>query len=264
MSAWIVKGKPSRNDLSEMLQPGLEKHWVTKKPPRTWAPGDLAFMWKGSPALCVLGTAEITRINKPDDEGFSIFFLRYTSWPFENPIGIQQLREDPAFADASFLKSGAAGTLFPLSEAQTLRLQFLIEEANGEQRANGELLPVSTSDLEESEEGRRMLNVHFRRERRPALRAAKIRQADGRLACEVCNFDFPAVYPGLGDGYVEVHHREPLGERPVQGSTTTLEELALVCANCHRMLHRREGITVDGLRNLLRVATSPSSGQPLQ
>jgi predicted HNH restriction endonuclease len=84
--------------------------------------------------------------------------------------------------------------------------------------------------------------AHYSRERR--LRDAKIfdslkRSSDGRLRCEVsgCGFDFEAQYGSLGRGYAEVHHLKPLagGKGPRE---TRLEDLALVCANCHAMIHR--------------------------
>lgn len=86
------------------------------------------------------------------------------------------------------------------------------------------------------------MRTHRRREQR--LRAAKLADAlgsssDRRLRCEVpgCGFDFQTVYGALGQGYAQVHHLRPLGEsdRP---ATTRLEDLAIVCANCHVMIHR--------------------------
>ncbi|MFJ8491373.1 HNH endonuclease [Streptomyces sp. NPDC094038] len=52
----------------------------------------------------------------------------------------------------------------------------------------------------------------------------------------MCSFGFTAAYGELGDGYIEVHHSLPLH---VSGVTETgLLELALLCANCHRMCHK--------------------------
>lgn len=82
------------------------------------------------------------------------------------------------------------------------------------------------------------------RSREAALRDAKIRKAlsdasDGRLRCEVpgCGFCFEDVYGALGAGYAHVHHLNALagGDEPVR---TTLDDLAVVCANCHAMIHR--------------------------
>jgi len=118
---------------------------------------------------------------------------------------------------------------------------FLVEAATHPKRW--------TYSLEDFEEGRQVLKAHLARERSRELRAAKIREAGDVLRCEVCAFDFGAKYPGVGDGFIEVHHRTSLADRAPAGGTTKLEELALVCANCHRMLHRRESTTIDSLRN---------------
>lgn len=142
MSAWIIKGRPSINDLALMLVPGKEERWVTRKPPRTWAAGDLAFMWKGAPALCVLGLAEIVSIRPPDANGDSSFTLRYTTGPLQHPLGIELLRADRILGDASFLKSGAAGTVFALSADQAIRLMNLVRAANHQGLPQGKSVPT--------------------------------------------------------------------------------------------------------------------------
>jgi len=97
-------------------------------------------------------------------------------------------------------------------------------------------------DLEEAPEGhvRELYVRHRHREQR--LRSAKIKQvlgASGRLRCEVpgCGFDFRERYGSLGHEYAHVHHLYPLsaagGSRP-----TRLNDLVIVCANCHAMIHR--------------------------
>jgi len=89
-------------------------------------------------------------------------------------------------------------------------------------------------------EQRRRFVVHRRREWR--LRHAKIHDAlirgRGRLVCEVpnCGFDFAEVYGEPGHGYAHVHHKKPLGDR-ASASETKLADLAVVCANCHAMIH---------------------------
>lgn len=96
------------------------------------------------------------------------------------------------------------------------------------------------------------------RERGPRLRERKIADAlllRGEIACEVCDFDFSRAYPGHGDGYIEVHHRVPLH---VSGEVdSALDDLVLLCANCHRMIHRRrEWLTPEGLREILADGSS--------
>ena len=89
-------------------------------------------------------------------------------------------------------------------------------------------------------EGRILERVHRFRERDARLREEKIRAvlcAGGTLSCEVCEFNFAQCFGKHGSGYIEVHHRVPLHEAGT--SQTRLVDLALLCANCHRMSHRR-------------------------
>ena len=105
----------------------------------------------------------------------------------------------------------------------------------------------------EANEGTILMASHIRRDRDPKLRRRKIdnvKAYGGRVACEVCGFDFEDVYGERGRDYIEVHHVVPLH---VSGATTTkLSDLALVCANCHRMIHRgKEWLTPMALRSVV-------------
>ncbi len=109
-------------------------------------------------------------------------------------------------------------------------------------------------DAEDGEEGRVRFRLHRYKERRPRLVRRKkqmVRAASGRLACEVCDFDFAIAYGPLGDGFAECHHRTPLAD--LSGVTRTrMADLAIVCANCHRMLHRRPYLRVEQLREVVQ------------
>ena len=92
-------------------------------------------------------------------------------------------------------------------------------------------------------EGAERLALVRHRKREQVLREAKLFEAKkagkGRLKCEVpgCGFDFETVYGALGRDYTQVHHLKPLGDR-TKPSQTKLDDLAIVCANCHAMIHR--------------------------
>lgn len=106
-------------------------------------------------------------------------------------------------------------------------------------------------------EGRELLRLHRARERNQAIVAQKKKTAmklHGSLACEVCGFDFAAVYGTLGNGFAECHHIQPLWQT-IDERETTLDDLAIVCSNCHRMLHRRPWHTVNELTTLLNSRT---------
>lgn len=94
-------------------------------------------------------------------------------------------------------------------------------------------------------EGKLRTALRRHRHREQSLRRAKLRAvlgASGKLVCEVpgCTFDFSARYGVLGREFAEVHHLQPLadGEPP---RITTLDDLAVVCSNCHSMIHRDAG-----------------------
>jgi len=111
----------------------------------------------------------------------------------------------------------------------------------------------STRSRARAPEGALLLTQHLVRERDPRLRREKLRQvakAGQPVACEVCGFDFGAVYGSLGNGYIEVHHRLPLHASGPR--STKLTDRVLLCSNCHRMIHRsKDWLTSEQLREHL-------------
>lgn len=116
-------------------------------------------------------------------------------------------------------------------------------------------------DTEESllfPEGRQVWRRHIAYERNQglvALAKALFKEAHGALYCEVCGFSF-SVYGSRGADYIEAHHDavpvSELGEEAV----SRVEDLRMVCANCHRMLHlRRPWLKVEELQTLLAEAS---------
>ena len=101
-------------------------------------------------------------------------------------------------------------------------------------------------------EGGLLVAAHLRRERDHGVREAKLKWAiknDVRLECEVCGLFMEDLYGSRGRDYVEVHHLTPLH---VSGETTTKpSDLAILCANCHRMVHRAPWTTPEELRKSL-------------
>ena len=108
--------------------------------------------------------------------------------------------------------------------------------------------------LEEYMEGQALLTLHKRRERsRRAVRRKKevVLAATGRLVCEACGLDPELVYGQTGRNLCECHHRIPLGDL-AEHRITRLDDLAIVCPNCHRILHRsRNSLTVEQLHSLI-------------
>lgn len=117
---------------------------------------------------------------------------------------------------------------------------------------------TETADSEEIRsfpEGAEKRRLHLTRERNQivVLMAKKLGlRQDPLLRCRVCGFSFMERYGDLGVGFIEAHHTCPLSDlKP--GSHTKVEDIALICPNCHRMIHRGERtLTVDELRDLLQ------------
>ena len=125
-------------------------------------------------------------------------------------------------------------TVFRLSAQETEALEKLFW---GFSSAPAGALSVS--------EGERKLKRHFVRERSPRLRADKVasfRSEHGHLRCEICGHSEVGVYPpNFGDNMFEVHHRVPLAQT-TEPIPTTLADLAILCANCHRSVHSTKAV----------------------
>ncbi len=106
------------------------------------------------------------------------------------------------------------------------------------------------------DETKRRLVAHFRIDRNRKIRRAKIdlfRTKYGEINCENCSFDFEEKYGERGRGFIEVHHLLPLAAL-LPNSITSLSDLMLLCANCHRMVHRTKPLLdANTLRAITRV-----------
>jgi 5-methylcytosine-specific restriction endonuclease McrA len=118
--------------------------------------------------------------------------------------------------------------------------------------------PIGWDNMPEEKvffEGELRYVMHRRHERKPGLvRRAKVLRSerDTRLACEVCDFDVASAYGEDGDGFIEAHHRVPVSTL-TESTATRPEDLALVCSNCHSMLHRMMPLpSVEELRLLVQ------------
>lgn len=141
-------------------------------------------------------------------------------------------------------------TLFERYSTRQDELQALARQIRDRVEEGGEALPSTPEDGEEGKvEGRLLYRVHKTRERgRGEEKKRAVLRATGRLECEVCGFDFLLTYGERGRGFAECHHTLPLSDGT---RTTYLRDLAIVCANCHRMLHRGDLLSVEGLRQLI-------------
>jgi len=112
------------------------------------------------------------------------------------------------------------------------------------------------------EEGALEKRTTVQRSRSEKLRRIAIEEFkekhEGQVFCEVCGFDFSKTYGDYGKDYIETHHLKPIHSVEIEGTRETLEEalkkIRLLCANCHRMIHRKKGVmlSIEELQGYLR------------
>jgi 5-methylcytosine-specific restriction protein A len=120
--------------------------------------------------------------------------------------------------------------------AKTIEIATLIRARSAE---IGESIEAVDDEEEEFLEGRLLTRMHRLRERSPKLRTRllKERQATNQIRCDACDAQPPANLPfEIHTAMFEAHHVQPLSET---GQTVTrLRDVALLCASCHRLIHR--------------------------
>ena len=143
--------------------------------------------------------------------------------------------------------SGSGGIYIPKNEYD---IKFLI---------NQQLLNQVTKDIDsineennesfiEGSKKERLVSIY---ERKPSLRAKAI-EIHG-FNCQVCGFNFGKSYGKHGENYIEVHHITPLSALITEKEIGPINDLTVLCSNCHRMIHRDKNnlLNIVDLRNLL-------------
>lgn len=104
---------------------------------------------------------------------------------------------------------------------------------------------------EEYFEGKKIKRLSSYYERNSKLRVASI-QAHG-YKCSVCGFDFEKFYGKHGAGYIEVHHLKPVSSFESPTKVCPINDMTVVCSNCHRMLHRNRDsiLNIQELRDII-------------
>ena len=117
-------------------------------------------------------------------------------------------------------------------------------------------------DKNNTPEGIAKYRWHLYRERNKYLVNEKKSQAlklNRELRCEACGTTMTELYGAIGKDYIECHHILPLSQYGKAGGVTRLDDLALVCPNCHSMLHQGKGQpqpTIEILKSAFRLAKS--------
>ena len=148
---------------------------------------------------------------------------------------------EPDFQAVQILLGSEPTTVLPLDSE---RLQLLEKAIYGMKK---------TIDAKEAIEGDRYKAEASFRKRSYALIEAKKAQSDGH--CEICRFSFRESY-GLTDrDCLVAHHINPIAERS-KASKTTLDDIALLCPNCHAVIHSFDKLlSLEKLKHIVKSNT---------
>ncbi len=122
----------------------------------------------------------------------------------------------------------------------------LVEAREAVGEGVGEELPPGVSPGEEA----RKYRWHRRAERNSKL-ARDAKRYHG-YTCQACGFNFRNKYGNLAKEYVEAHHLVPfaaLAARPEVAVLDPRSDFVVLCANCHRVAHMKDGPTFEQLRD---------------
>ena len=258
MAAWVFQGNPDKFDIDDYVARYPELiYWRTPRHAKEIAPGDKAFLWRSGPNAGAIAMGTVVEpptpgsaVRHPEALGNDLWRAEELA-PDEAKTGIRleevRLTVEDGFVPRAAARSDADlgratiitmpnGTVFPLDRTQTGALERLWGLS-----ARGPVAPTAAI----ATEGERTLRAHYRRERSSALRDKKlteVRAANGQCVCALCGLTEAARYPSaFGSRIFEVHHLAPLSKAatPVR---TTLADLAVLCANCHKAVHATSAV----------------------
>ena len=190
-----------------------------------------------------------------------------SSSSFRNPNGVYMKLGNFRSWDPEYVKDGKTGLAKGNKDEEVVWKEFAhspstlaavvagIRNAVDLDSVDGHLLQGRDEpDIHEAPEGKVLTRLHRVRERSRGLVERKKKQAlakHGKLECEACGFDFQKRYGNAGIGIIDIHHLRPLHTLE-SGQRTRLDDLALLCANCHRVVHSgRRWLSLEELRKAL-------------
>jgi hypothetical protein len=258
MNYWIYQGNPKTYDIDSYIATHPYIYWYSPKHIEEVQLGDTAFLWRTGVNAGLIAIGKIVEkptplklIKHPELLGNDFWTADNSiSDPDELKVGIEiietRLSEDDGMLTRNDLKSdpvinnhriitNPTGTIFKLEKNRSEHLLELW--GNG---IKGDYFSI-TPPIEDIVEGEKKQAMHYRYERSSALRQLKInefKKCHDTLFCELCDWNFEDHYPEkLAKDFMEVHHKIPLFKLE-ERMPAKLDDLMLVCSNCHRMIHR--------------------------
>ncbi len=253
-------------DVAQRLKEAAKRAWTA---PKDAGPGDIALFYFGGPGrqaiYAIGGTASMAAAGVPGrwTESEHGYFARHKDiMVLASPVYRDDIRATfPAWKRWKNLfgvrvhvvpteyRKGIAKLIATRNPAT----QRLLTPWMPRRKAGSERLPFISDEGPWALEGLRTEIVAYRQGRSRKLRDRALARSMG--VCEGCAVDYSALLHGKGVRVLQVHHRRQLTatDRP---RITKLSDLAVLCANCHLLVHMnpKRALSVERLTTILREA----------
>jgi 5-methylcytosine-specific restriction endonuclease McrA len=234
----LVGDRKDPTKLSEAARKRRSVPWIV---PKTARQGEKVLFFLPEIGIAAIGS--IAKLDKTPG--------RFGARPaYGARVGDLQLLNHPVPLDALARITGWKWPSYPRSYTTVrgeiaARLIDLVE-TYGNERDGGENRRASVSAME----GIRKEYRRISRSRNRPLRKSVLDREKG--VCQACKQDFSRILDGLGLRALHVHHREQLAASDAPPITHP-SQLAVVCANCHALIHSnpRRALPVEELQKRL-------------
>jgi len=139
--------------------------------------------------------------------------------------------------------------------------RFLVKENGAWYAYPSAVHPEQSEDIGRADEifleGSRTIASGLKIERNRSARQACL-EIHG-FDCAVCDFNFHETYGSHGEGFIHVHHLNPVASSDGEYKVNPEADLRPVCPNCHAMLHRGQALqplSIIELKEIMFEATA--------
>lgn len=195
------------------------------------------------------GTAEVGKISShPDNNSLVAEIDNYVSFeialPFKDTNG--HLEDIPESKKSNYWRDGVR----IISEENFLKiLSKATKSSNIYKESNDSYEDFHSTQIKEGNKVKYYTHKYERSKINRDL-AIKIHGYN----CKVCDFNFGEKFGDLGEGFIHVHHINPLFNLEEEAIINPKEDLVPVCPNCHSMIHRYKNkiISIEELKRILK------------
>ncbi len=133
-----------------------------------------------------------------------------------------------------------------------INLASIKVDQSSEDVLTNDLAQGQEKSLESYSEGNKKERSASYYERNPKLRQQAV--LIHGYTCQVCGFNFKKVYGDHGEGFIHVHHNKPVAEYKEEHVVNPREDLSVLCANCHSMIHRYRSktLSIEQLKEIIK------------